>query len=164
MKGEQGARWVLSSFLDGVFHFEEGATVLEQVVTDGARPDDADNEKRRLPVAGGGDAETHLLTEETFRPYQADTGRRQITAQQGEGSTVLGLHLDGLDEVESILAATLDAGGGFAIGTNEPAHTLADLILLRARNGAGGWIVIAAGAIIQGGFDGGDYVLPQCFG
>src|SRR5262249_4430845 len=101
-------------------HLDEGAAVLEQVVADGAGPQDADEQLAGRVV--GAEADAHLLAEQPTRADEADAGRRQVAAEQGQLAAVLGAGLDRLDEIDAALVAALDAGllGG-AVGADEAA-------------------------------------------
>src|SRR5262245_47543155 len=112
--------------------FDEGAAVLEQVLADGQRPQDADVEtpSRVIRRTGIRDEDAHLLPQQAARAQQANARRGDIAADQGMFAAVLGADLDRLDELGAGLFAAFGLAGDRPVSPDHLADGPEDGLLL----------------------------------
>src|SRR5262249_46155933 len=104
--------------------FHEGATVLEQVVADGAGPEHAEHETPAFIIRAARGAHLHFLAEQAARSEQAHARRGDVATQQRECPAVFGAHLHGVDEVDAVFAAALAPPGSLLDLSHDPAGRL----------------------------------------
>src|SRR5262245_54741941 len=103
-------------------HFQEGAAVLEQTFTNRTGPDDPDGKADRLSAFADRQRHPQFLPEQAAGGNKANAGQREVPAQQRERTTVLGLDVNLLDEVDAVLSAALLSGCSLVVGADQPAH------------------------------------------
>src|SRR5262249_2173931 len=147
----------------------ERAAVLEEVVADRTRPQDAHHEGPRLGPVAARQLHADALPQQAARADQADAGQGQVAAQQGEAAAVLRPHLDGLAGLDAPLLPAL--GLGFlvrAVAADDLADGAADdallpLLFLQAR-AEDADVVIAALAVAERPLGQGEHVAPGRLG